>query len=543
MSRRTRTPSPVDTARPTILSVLQESNPEITDEWAGTSYKNTTSATDSFDWVRFNDTYDLSVQEWTDFNFEAIDLAYGDILHQEIKQFEPNYQPVQKLVDTNATVIINEGSVDGLGSRWSHLVVKAPLKAAATHLRQSLGGAQRKPTLEYQRIQWIRPRVQKHISLQPDWAIIENTSKICYREDKNSATPKALTYVVGDSKLSQKWKSKWLARGEADLRSVLMDPRFGTDKPPPVRMDVTEERTFPLDQVATYCRYAQTRYAFILTQTELVALRIRRIHPTIDNPTRHQAAVEYASVPWHRKTKLTVNLAIWALGCMGMNADHREMETADGKNTPLDRMARLTWWKYDAKDKVYQNVISKRKIPGSEWKKEYEKFVHLTEQAGNSFTSDFETGHNPGSSQPSTRQLPLRPGTARTANSKPPASAQPAAQAGTVVAKGTAPTSDLSTSTRPATHSGASPPASGGPTTAPKGSARRAEGSARRAEGSACRAEGVRLPPPPPLRRGRPELGPRRHRGDLVSSTTRGTRQVIRLKIRSGKSISRARNT
>jgi hypothetical protein len=170
-----------------------------------------------------------------------------------------------------------------------------------------------------------------------------------------------------------------------------MDPNFGVDDPPPI-MNVSQQRKLPLEQVATYCRYGQTRYAFILTQAELVALRVRRIHSLAKKPTKHHAAVEYASVPWHRKTKLTVNLAIWALGCMGMNNDHREMETPDGRNTPLDRMARLTWWEYDAKGDIYQNVISKRKIPGSEWKKEYEKFVHLTEQAGNSFTSTFETG-------------------------------------------------------------------------------------------------------------------------------------------------------
>ena len=167
MSRRT--PSPVDMTRPTILSVLQDRNPDITDEWAGKSYSNTTSGTDSFDLVKFDDTHP-SVQKWADFTFEAIDLAYGDIYHQDIKQVEPNYQPVQ-LVDTNATSIVNEGSVDSLGSRWSHVVVKAPLRAAATHLRQSLGGPQQKPTLEHHLIEWTRPRAlgQKPVTLKPDW--------------------------------------------------------------------------------------------------------------------------------------------------------------------------------------------------------------------------------------------------------------------------------------------------------------------------------------------------------------------------------------
>ncbi|KAK4106290.1 hypothetical protein N658DRAFT_482194 [Parathielavia hyrcaniae] len=37
----------------------------------------------------------------------------------------------------------------------------------------------------------------------------------------------------------------------------------------------------PLKQLATYCRYGQTRYGYlIITQTELVALRVRRIPNT-----------------------------------------------------------------------------------------------------------------------------------------------------------------------------------------------------------------------------------------------------------------------
>ncbi|KAL2139932.1 hypothetical protein VTI28DRAFT_4477 [Corynascus sepedonium] len=52
-------------------------------------------------------------------------------------------------------------------------------------------------------------------------------------------------------------------------------------------------------------------------------------------------------------------------------------------------MARLTWWKKDEARKVYQNVISKRQIPASEWKDEYKAFVQVEDKDGNSFTSDF----------------------------------------------------------------------------------------------------------------------------------------------------------
>ncbi|KAL2170810.1 hypothetical protein VTG60DRAFT_4379 [Thermothelomyces hinnuleus] len=218
-------------------------------------------------------------------------------------------------------------------------------------------------------------------------AILENNIIIKYREDLQTEPKKPLTYAVGDSKLKQKWKSSWLGlKPENGKILAKMDPRLSSDKN--WTTDVSKRRMEPLHQVATYCRYAQTRYAFIITQAELVALRIRRVPKASRDTKTQDAAVEYASIPWDAKTGLTVNLAIWALGCMGMNDGHREMETSDGKNQPLDKMARLTWWIHDGKAKVYENVISKRQIPEHEWKEEYRTFVQLTERDGNSYTSD-----------------------------------------------------------------------------------------------------------------------------------------------------------
>ncbi|KAL2156608.1 hypothetical protein VTH82DRAFT_1353 [Thermothelomyces myriococcoides] len=123
--------------------------------------------------------------------------------------------------------------------------------------------------------------------------------------------------------------------------------------------NVETERMNPLHQIAAYCRYAQTRYAFFLTQAELVALRIRRL-PT--KPKNHRtrrgghsepqlrAAAEYKSVRWDNNTELT--------------------------------------WIHDKEKKVYTNVISGRPIPESNWKKEYDAFVKLKEEEGNSYTSD-----------------------------------------------------------------------------------------------------------------------------------------------------------
>lgn len=247
---------------------------------------------------------------------------------------------------------------------------------------------------------------------------------------------------------SRSGKSEWLGRREDELRFVAMDPPFGSSKGP--MADVTLERCLPLEQVATYCRFAQTRYAFIFTQVELVALHIRRIPHPMSKRKLH-AAVEYAAVPWYSTRGLTVNLAIWVLSCMGMNDQHREMETADSKNQPLEKMARLTWWTYAAKEKVYQNVISRRRIPQSEWKDEYNRFVHPKSEDGNSFTSSFLSVVHPPPPQPSTSAQPPPPPQAGAKRSAPASRSPSPPQQQPVWAKKATAASASTESTLPAT--------------------------------------------------------------------------------------------
>lgn len=150
----------------------------------------------------------------------------------------------------------------------------------------------------------------------------------------------------------------------------------------------------PLVQLATYCRFGETRYGFILTQEELVAFRVRRINGGLlpgfvgNKPC---AAMEYKSIPWNESGpgKLTINLAIWTLGCMGMNDYHRVMESPNGQ--PLDSMVRLTKWTHDKTNKVYRNIISGREIPEATWKNMSKQtvFVDLDNKDGLSFTSSF----------------------------------------------------------------------------------------------------------------------------------------------------------
>ncbi|KAK3986741.1 hypothetical protein QBC44DRAFT_218037, partial [Cladorrhinum sp. PSN332] len=173
-----------------------------------------------------------------------------------------------------------------------------------------------------------------------------------------------LIYVHGESKLKQKWKSEWLSLGDSNLM-VKNDPTYA--KPGAPLVSVVRERLLPIRQLATYCRWGKTRYGYIVTQEELVAFRIRRLERSDgkkhDKTPAAEAAVEYKGVPWNA-SKLTVNLVIWALGCMGMNDTHRLYEDATDCS-PLKYMARLALWEKSTGG--YTNTISQRFISEDDW--------------------------------------------------------------------------------------------------------------------------------------------------------------------------------
>ncbi|KAK4145534.1 uncharacterized protein C8A04DRAFT_10554 [Dichotomopilus funicola] len=227
--------------------------------------------------------------------------------------------------------------------------------------------------------------------MKPDWAVVERSILKRYRYAHKDDTEKSLVYAVGDSKLKQKWKSAWLSLNDASCTVNTDQPYHAPGTPAPdvqKTSKIHEERINPLKQMATYCRYAESRYGYIVTQTELVALRVRRI----PGSKAHNAAIEYCAIPWsaHGSGKLTAHLAIWALGCMGMNDHERALE---GPNKAvLQHMAKLTWWTEDKVKKTYTNVISRRVVNSEQWAKlkgSTTTILHTDDAGGRSLTSTF----------------------------------------------------------------------------------------------------------------------------------------------------------
>jgi hypothetical protein len=277
-------------------------------------------------------------------------------------------------------------------------IIRVPIKQAASVLRFRETVSQNvqvtpDPTLA-PRFQWSHPLL-KRTDLNPDWVVSDRSIQKTYYSAGTTDGEQDFVFAVGDSKLSQKWKSDWIQRKYA-ARHVDKNPaKTAKGRQHSKTHNVTAERLLPLGQLSTYCRFGETRYGFLLTQEELVAFRVRRIDGSLlpgFAGTKPCIAMEYKSVPWAESGpgKLTVDLAIWALGCMGMNDNHRIMET--GNREPLESMVRLTKWTHDKAKKVYRNVISGREIPENTWKDMGKQvaFVKLDDDKdGLSYTSSF----------------------------------------------------------------------------------------------------------------------------------------------------------
>ncbi|KAM3555348.1 hypothetical protein MY1884_005635 [Beauveria asiatica] len=169
-------------------------------------------------------------------------------------------------------------------------------------------------------------RCQPDAMYAPDWSVVSCS---------HSSTEGMPNILPGDTKISSKW---W---------SGMLDDE-----------DNFDEWKKVLDQIVTYLALWSTRYGFIITNTEVVVLRIsrQRLHagiaahrtrrirrsdatiiPSSDpvsiassegfqdvNPLHWDFGVEYKAIPWyeHGPGKLTGKLALWALARMASYGDH-----------------------------------------------------------------------------------------------------------------------------------------------------------------------------------------------------------------------------
>lgn len=169
---------------PTLLEILQRPNPPTTDKLDGKSRPNARSEGDNLDVVALDDE-NPGVQEWADFTFPAIQLAYGHILHKKMRALESRYrEPLTPSPGQKVGVIVNEASVDKYGIDWTRQIVRAPIRAAGAQLRPAVShnvGTDTSAGLFHQCIEWGVP-TQKGATLKPDWV-----SRVSFRPARHLA--------------------------------------------------------------------------------------------------------------------------------------------------------------------------------------------------------------------------------------------------------------------------------------------------------------------------------------------------------------------
>lgn len=143
---------------------------------------------------------------------------------------------------------------------------------------------------------------------RPDWA---------GKQDSMETNGRPRNMLPGDTKLSIKWHSGKLSSSEAG------------------ESENTEGRLSPIHQIFTYCVRANARYGYLITDEELLAVRIRPMQSsrsitsedsaqTAAKRARRKGLLEYKAIPWNvdksetdgKPPRLTVNLALWWLHMM-----------------------------------------------------------------------------------------------------------------------------------------------------------------------------------------------------------------------------------
>lgn len=160
-----RTSSPSD---PTVLDVLQRPNPAIIDICISIEGIDHCIPPKKLDLIELSDSHP-AVRPWTDFSFEAISLAYGDILDMSLRTLREDYWRVSTPPRTPTTVY-SMSSIASLNHYWGLNILRLPLKGAGSILRPRLATSSPDSDLSYwhKGVEWIVP-THPEIKFAPDW--------------------------------------------------------------------------------------------------------------------------------------------------------------------------------------------------------------------------------------------------------------------------------------------------------------------------------------------------------------------------------------
>ena len=313
-----------------LLDYLRTPNPAVSGE-ACPSGRNSMSSKASYEIPR-------KLRKWEDFEYDTLRTIYGGQLRKVLEQ-EFSLQDFSEIPDFPFCKYFDENSLESLLIKWNHSTVSEALaKAQAVlgqtqdHIYMVRGGQAESP---YPERKW-----------KPDWGSV--------RMPKSGTLEKRKNLLPGDTKVSTKWSSAMIKTEE---------PQFS-------REDIDWMR--PLRQIYSYCLRNETRYGYIITDAELVVLRVRLDHDfnqqmsfdsmesfpesqgSLVQRARDAGILEYKAIPWvsgtqgasHTAQSMTVNLALWwlhliARGNTNIAEDYGALRDATWGTTAEDQVPSL----------------------------------------------------------------------------------------------------------------------------------------------------------------------------------------------------------
>ncbi|MCJ1395647.1 hypothetical protein MMC18_008852 [Xylographa bjoerkii] len=357
--------------RRSLLNYLRIENPVIHERFTGQGNGNTRSKKDQ--WLVPD-----SIEPWCDFEYQSLRHTYGGDL-QSLLQHESDL-PDPVIDSFPLCAISDEDSLLCVNVAWNQQVVNKALSEAQAGLenyetRENIymakGGQARCPGSHNPN----STAAKCAESYNPDWAAIrQSLDQIrCYEpKPKHSRRLSPNTLLPGDTKLSKKWSSEKIQDGPLDIEYL-----------------TSRNWVLPLSQVYTYCIRAEVRYGYIISDKELVVLRVRPspeflndtqlsqdsgvvhksetvpIKPAVDRAVE-AGILEWKAIPWRCETgsgaeAITVNLALWWLHLMAaQNNEIRDEYPALQEDTWSERIIKHDWASYPTPEPA--NAVEERSI-------------------------------------------------------------------------------------------------------------------------------------------------------------------------------------
>ncbi|KAL8770399.1 MAG: hypothetical protein Q9209_003825 [Squamulea sp. 1 TL-2023] len=255
------------------------------------------------------------VAEWDDFGLAAFDSLHNGALQEELKRqhrlLEHPIIPKLPFRDVH-----DENSLEALLILWNWQVVSEALAATQKESWKLPSNEAVYMVRGGQSYMPYDPRTED--APRPDWGGVRRPADESQVQDRT----KLQTILPGETKPSIKWSSTWI-------------PTDGRNR------DWKKDVANPIGQIYQYCIRANARYGYLITDQELVAVRIDLesvddFHKRIGGQRKRRlVTLRYKSIPWDTTTStnhesMTINLALWMLHLVAAR-------DKDGKITTDDR--------------------------------------------------------------------------------------------------------------------------------------------------------------------------------------------------------------